>query len=145
MIIIKIFYLNLLKIDKRSYKIYYIGYITMRDFDYAKVNSANPLYLIISKGDGYIQEINGDKYLVFASTDENKKVLTKYTKLWDEIEYLMKTTKGSEAGENKKDFMKIKFNSYGNLPLNKILKFHNLTVVVRSAFEKDGKYYLHVF
>ena len=30
--------------------------------------------------------------------------------------------------------MKIKFNSNDNLPLNKILKFHNLTVVVRSAF-----------
>ena len=30
--------------------------------------------------------------------------------------------------------MKIKFNSNDNLPLNKILKLHNLTVVVRSAF-----------
>ena len=37
--------------------------------------------------------------------------------------------------------MKIKFSSDGNLPLNKMLKFHMLTIIVRSAFEKDGKYY----
>ena len=41
--------------------------------------------------------------------------------------------------------MKIKFNSDDNLPLNKIVKLHNLTIVVRSAFEEDGKYHLHVF
>ena len=36
--------------------------------------------------DGYIgKECNGDKYLVFASTDKNKKVLKKYTELWNEI------------------------------------------------------------
>ena len=55
MINIKNFDSNLLKIDKRSYKnisIYYIGYITMKDSDYAKVNSVNPLYLIIGEVDG---------------------------------------------------------------------------------------------
>ena len=46
--------------------------------------------------------------------------------------------------EYEKDFMKIKFNSDDNLPLNKILKLHNLAVVVRSFFE-DGKYYPQVF
>ena len=35
--------------------------------------------------------------------------------------------------------MKIKFNSDDNLPLNKILKLHNLTVIVRSVFQKDNK------
>ena len=39
----------------------------------------------------------------------------------------------------KKDFIKVRFESDNNLPLNKILKFHMLTVVVRSAFEEDGK------
>ena len=40
--------------------------------------------------------------------------------------------------------MKIKFNSDDDLPLNKTLKLHNLTIIVRSVFE-DGKYYLQVF
>ena len=40
--------------------------------------------------------------------------------------------------------MKINFNSDDNLPLSKILKLHMLTVIVRSVFEKDGKYYPQV-
>ena len=41
--------------------------------------------------------------------------------------------------------MKIKFNSDDNLSLNKILKLHNLKIIVRSVFEEDGKYYPQVF
>ena len=40
----------MIKIDKKSYKnirIYYIGYITMKDSDHVKINNVNPLYLII--------------------------------------------------------------------------------------------------
>ena len=46
---------NLLKIEKKSYKninIYYIRCITMKDSDYVKIKSVNPLYLIISEVDG---------------------------------------------------------------------------------------------
>ena len=38
--------------------------------------------------------------------------------------------------------MKIKFISDDNLLLNKQLKFFSVTIIVRSVFEKDGKYYL---
>ena len=41
--------------------------------------------------------------------------------------------------------MKIKFNSDDNLPLNKVLTLHMLTVIVRSVFEEDGKYYPSFF
>ena len=37
--------------------------------------------------------------------------------------------------------MKIKFNSDDDLPLNKPLKFHTMTVIIRSVFEEDGKLY----
>ena len=50
---------NLLKIDKKSYKninIYYIWYITMKDSDYVKIKSVNPLYLILSEVDGYFKK-----------------------------------------------------------------------------------------
>ena len=148
MINIKDFDSNLLKIDKKSYKnidIYYIGYITMKDSDYVKINSVNPLYLIVGKVDRYIEERNGNKCLIFASADKNKEVLTKYTKFWDEIKYLMKIIHSGEAGEYRKDLMKVKFNSDDNLPLNKILKLHNITIVIKSVFQEDGKYYPQVF
>ena len=44
-----------------------------------------------------------------------------------------------------KDFMKIEFNSDHDLPLNKPLKFHSMTVIIRSAFEEDGKLHPQVF
>ena len=41
--------------------------------------------------------------------------------------------------------MKIKFNSDDDLPLNKPLKFHAMTIIIRSVFEEDGKLYPQVF
>ena len=41
---------NLLKIDKKSYKnidIYYIGYITVKDFDYVKINLLLTTWLLM--------------------------------------------------------------------------------------------------
>ena len=52
---------------------------------------------------------------------------------------------GSKEGEYGKDFMKIKFNSDNYLPLNKPLKFHALTIVVKSVFEEHGKFYPQIF
>ena len=41
--------------------------------------------------------------------------------------------------------MKIKYNSDDNLPLSKPLKFHNMTITVRSVFKEDSKLYPQVF
>ena len=41
--------------------------------------------------------------------------------------------------------MKIKFNSDDNLPLNKPLKFHLMTINIRCVFGEDGKLYPQVF
>ena len=149
MINIKEFDSSQLKIDKKSYKtigIYYIGYITIKSIiDYENINSVNPLYLIIAQVDGYIEENNGNKYLTFASTDKSKKVLEKYTKLWDKTKFHIQTMNADKSGEYNKDYIKIKFNSDDDLPLNKMLELHMLTMIVRSVFEEDGKYYPQVF
>ena len=55
--------------------IYYIGYVTKKPD--GNVNSANPLYLMIDRIDGFIEEKNGDKYLNIADTDRNIEVLKK--------------------------------------------------------------------
>ena len=41
--------------------------------------------------------------------------------------------------------MKMKFNSDDDFPLNKILKLRILTIIVRSVFAEDGKYYPQIF
>ena len=40
--------------------------------------------------------------------------------------------------------MKIKFNSDDSFPLNKTLKFHNMTIIMKPIFKEDGKYYPQV-
>ena len=77
--------------------------------------------------------------------DKNKKVLEKYTSLWDKIKYHTQTINAGKSGEYEKDYMKIMFNSDDDLPLNKILNLCILTIVVRSVFEEDSKYYPQVF
>ena len=50
---------NLLKIDNNLYKdidIYYIGHIAIKYSDYVKINSVNPLYLMIHKVNGCTEE-----------------------------------------------------------------------------------------
>ena len=41
--------------------------------------------------------------------------------------------------------LKIKFNFDDALPLNKPLKFHAMTIIIRSVFEEEGKLYPLVF
>ena len=44
-----------------------------------------------------------------------------------------------------KDLMKIKFDTDDDLPLNKPLKLHMLTIFVRSVFEEYGKFYPQIY
>ena len=91
MINLKNFESNLLKIDKKHYKGidigYYIGYISIKKFDDCEnIHSVNPFYLLINHTSGYIEEKNGNKYLIFDdSVNENKGLLKKYGDVWDVI------------------------------------------------------------
>ena len=98
--------------------------------------------LIIANG--YIQEKCVNKYLIFDSADENNKLLRKYNDVWNGVRDKIKEVSSGKC-DYEKDYMKIKFNSDDNLPLNKPLKFHNMTITIRSVFEEDGKLYPQVF
>ena len=113
--------------------------------DCESIYSVNRLYLQVNHASGYIEEKNGNKYLVFDSTDENKEVLKKHSDVWDGIKNKIKAMNGGEKNDYEKDYMKIKFNSDDDLPLNKPLKFHLMTITIRSVFEEDGKLYPQVF
>ena len=81
---IKSFVPNKIKIDEKSYKnilIYYIGYATVKDLIYVKINSANPLYFVTNKVTGYFEEINKNNYLTLVLNYENKEKIKKYEEL----------------------------------------------------------------
>ena len=75
----------------------------------------------------------------------NDVLMTFYTELWDKIKYMIKAINGGKVRQYEKDYMRIKFNLNDNLSLNEIPKLHNLTLIVRSVFEEDSKYYAQVF
>ena len=47
----------------------------MKNLDHANIHSVNPIYHIVNKVDGYIEESNRNKYSIFASTNKNKEIL----------------------------------------------------------------------
>ena len=142
------FRVKIVKTDKKSYKdigIYNIGYITIKKFDdYENIYSVNPLYLNNNHANGYIEQEGVNKYLVLDSIDENKELLKKYNDVFNGIRDKIKEINSSEC-DYEKDYMKIKFNSDNDLPLNKPLKFHLMTVTIRSVFEEDGRLYPQVY
>ena len=102
------------------------------------------MYLRVDHVNGYIEEKEVNKYLVFYSTDENKELLKKYNDVFNGIRDEIKKISNLQI-DYEKDYMKIKFDSDDNLPLNKQLKFHNMTITIRFFFEEDGKLYPQVF
>ena len=112
------------------------GYIEEKDL--------NSLYLHIDHGSGFVEEKGMNKHLVFDSTGQNKMLLKKYNDVWNGINNKIKDVSNSEF-DYEKDYMKIKFNVDDNLPLNKPLKFHLITITIRCVFEEDGKLYPQLF
>ena len=134
---------NKLKLDKKAYKdldIYKIGYVTIKKIGSGyDVNGVNPLYLRIDNASGYIEEVNKDKYLLFDVTDENKKLLERYDEVFNGIMGKIKKI-DDDWLEYSKGCMKIKLNSNDNLPLNKPLKFYQMTVTIRCVFSEDNNF-----
>ena len=101
--------------------------------------------MCINHATGYIEEKNGNKYLIFYSVDENKEVLKKYADVWDGIKNKIKAINDGKEYDYLKDYMKIKFNSDDELPLNKPLESNAMTIIIRSVFEEDDKFYPQLF
>ena len=79
--------------------------------------------------------------IFYYSVNKNTGLLKKYADVWDGIKNEIKAINGGEENNYGKDYMKIKFNSDDDLPLNKPLKFHAMTIIIRSVFEEGGKLY----
>ena len=108
------------------------------------INSVNPLYLMIDEMIGHFEEKNENKYLVLDDVDENK-VSKKYEDVWEGAKKEIETINDGEKIEYGKDYIKIRFKSNDDLPLNKPIKLPLLTIIIRSIFSKDNKFYTQFF
>ena len=101
---------------KKKNQICYIGYVKIKDLKYVKTYSVNSLHLIFNIVNGYVEEINGNKYLILVPTNDY---------------------------DYDKKYMKIKLNSDNKLPLNKTIE--SLAIAVRAIFYENNKNYIQVF
>ena len=138
---------NLLDIIKRESRIdaniYYIGYVLNPNYDY---NTINPLYFIINRLIGYVEEIEGsnDKYLVVTKSMRNRKIVHSFDNIWSHIEN--KINPNNFNNNNKINYYdKVRFNSDIDLPTDTLIEFRSLIINVSCVNEKDGKYYPEIY
>ena len=123
------FNVNSLAIIKRESRIganiYYIGYVLNPDYDY---NTINPLFFVINRLIGYIEEIEewSDKYLVVAKSVRNKNIISVLDTIWASIKNKIE----NEINPNIKikDCDKFRFNSDIDLPLDTPIEFSSLVI-----------------
>ena len=109
-----------------------------------KIYSANLLYLIFGRVNGYFKGINGNKYLTLVPTNKSKEKIKKYEELWIKIRELIRSiTKNLDDYDEK--HMEIKFDSDDNLSLNKTIQILIVTIVIRAVFLENNRYYPQVF
>ena len=112
----------------------------MKDSKYVKINIAIPLCLMLNKVNGYFIEINGNKYLTVVPTNESKEKIKKYEELWIKVRDLIRSVTKKPNDYDEK-YIKIKFYSDDELPLNKTIEIPVMIIVVRATFYKNSKYY----
>ena len=114
--------------------------MTIKDSKFVKINSANPLYLIFHKGNGFFEEICENKYLMLVPARKSKEIITKHEDLWNKIRNLIRSITKNWDDYDKK-CTKIKFESDDDLPLNKVIETNDLAIVVGAIFLENCSYY----
>ena len=78
--------------------------------------------------------------IIFGDAD----VLRKFANIWKSIRAKIEENAGGIVQYNK-DYMKIKFESNDNLPADNIVNMHQVTIIVRSVFNQNDKFYPPLF
>ena len=148
MVYINDFDSNLLEVIKRESRIganiYYIGYVLNPNYDY---NTINPLYFVINRLIGYIEEIekSNDKYLVVTKSMRNRKIIHCFDTIWSHIEHEINLNNFNNNNNKIKGYDQLRFNSDIDLPIDTLIEFHSLIINVSCVIEKDGKYYPEIY
>ena len=98
-----------------------------------------PLRIRFDKKDGFIR-VRGVEFRYLALFDHGL-----FDKICDKIKYLISEKSGITNSVNH-NFGKIRINSHNSLPIEKILIFHNVILLIKSAVNKDkNEYYFNIF
>ena len=68
-----------------------------------------------------------------------------FDKICDKIKYII-SEKGGSTDSTNHNFGKIRIDSYNSLPIQNILTFHNVILLIKSVVNKNkNKYYYNIF
>ena len=128
---------NSLEIIKRESRIganiYYIRYVL------------DPLYFVINRLIGYIEEGSSDKYLVVVDSSRNKNIKSYLDNIWSSIEFKMGDMIYLIPNIKIKDYNKFRFISDTGLPLNTIIEFRSILINVSCVIKKDNECYPEIY
>ena len=85
---------------------------------------------------GQFKKDKGDNVwylIIFGDADVSRK----FSNIWKSIR--------AKIEENTKITMKTKFESNDNLPIDNIVNMHQVTIIIRSVFAQNGKFYPQLF
>ena len=78
--------------------------------------------------------------IIFSDAD----VLTKLARIWKSNRAKIEENTGGIV-QYDKDYMKMKFESNDNLPIDNIVNMHQVTIYIGSIFAQNGKFYPQLF
>ena len=136
---------NLIKVDKKESRIgadiYYISYIVNKP--QYNINSVNPLYLILKDVKCTVEKIEGSNDRDLVIDLNNKDGLNVFDDMFNFISNKINKIDGDD--KNVYGYMKLNFNYDVDLPLDKLIKFHTLTIIVACAIRKANKFYPEIY
>ena len=94
---------------------------------------------IIKKG--YFEENNGNKYLTMIFTSKSQKMM--YTSIWEEIKKVINEV--DELSNYDKNYDVISFDTDDILSLNSIINIYSMTVIIKSVFKDNDKFYPEIY
>ena len=112
--------------DKKSYKNLLIYNISCKMFVVEK-----PLRIWLDKIEGFIKTDNEIRYLILFECNE----------IYDKIRYLISKKSGIKYSISY-NFLRIRNDSYNSLPIEKILTFHNVIILIKSIVNENKNHYL---
>ena len=100
------------------------------------------MYFFVDRLFGFIEEIKGssDRYLVVST--KNEIIINIFNKLWTFIENKIIS---DDSNKKIKQYYKLRFDSDLYLPLDTLIEFHSLTIIVSCVIEKDNEYYPEIY
>ena len=110
--------------------------ILIYNISYKNSPGAKPLHIRYNKMDEFVNICNRTKHLVLFDGWCDK--------ICDRIKYDI-SEKNGIADSIKHNFAIIRIDSYNSLPIEKILTFHNVTILIKSVVNKnENEYYYNI-